>query len=87
MIRQDIVPRAALCLDRGRDAGCPAPPAQIRTRGTTPYGSYRRSDAQTHAWRIRSSPLNGCAQSCAWLPVVCPEFPLVIGLPYSVSAT
>ncbi|MFN7784396.1 MAG: DUF1295 domain-containing protein [Lysobacterales bacterium] len=24
---------------RGRDAGCPAPPAQIRTSGTTAYGS------------------------------------------------
>ena len=47
MIRQAIVPRVPLCLDRGRDAGYPAPPAQIRTRGTTPYGSYRRSDAQT----------------------------------------
>jgi hypothetical protein len=26
---------------RGRDAGHPAPPAQIRTCGTTAYGSYR----------------------------------------------
>ena len=39
--------RSCSTVDRGRDAGCPAPPAQIRTRGTTPYGSYRRSDAQT----------------------------------------
>jgi hypothetical protein len=28
---------------RGRDAGCPAPPAQIRTRGITAYGSCLRS--------------------------------------------
>ncbi len=28
---------------RGRDAGCPAPPAQIRTSGTTAYGSCLRS--------------------------------------------
>ena len=27
---------------RGRDAGCPAPPAQIRTCGTTAYGSCLR---------------------------------------------
>jgi hypothetical protein len=25
---------------RGRDAGCPAPPAQIRTCGIPAYGSY-----------------------------------------------
>jgi len=25
---------------RGRNAGCPAPPAQIRTCGITAYGSY-----------------------------------------------
>jgi|GEM_PF-3955438 len=24
----------------GRDSGCPLPPAQIRTCGTTAYGSY-----------------------------------------------
>ena len=29
-------------LGRGRDAGCPAPPAQIRTCGTTAYGSCLR---------------------------------------------
>lgn len=28
---------------RGRDAGCPAPPAQIRTSGITAYGSCLRS--------------------------------------------
>jgi len=28
---------------RGRDAGGPAPPAQIRTGGITAYGSYLRS--------------------------------------------
>jgi len=27
---------------RGRNAGCPAPPAQIRTCGTTAYGSCLR---------------------------------------------
>jgi hypothetical protein len=27
---------------RGRDVGCPAPPAQIRTCGTTAYGSCLR---------------------------------------------
>ena len=26
--------------DRGRDAGCPAPPAQIRTCPIKAYGSY-----------------------------------------------
>ncbi len=25
----------------GRDDGCPSPPGQIRTCGTTAYGSYR----------------------------------------------
>ncbi len=30
-------------MGRGRDAGCPAPPAQIRTRGITAYGSCLRS--------------------------------------------
>ena len=27
-------------ISRGRDAGCPAPPAQIRTSGIPAYGSY-----------------------------------------------
>jgi hypothetical protein len=27
-------------IDRGRDAGCPAPPAQIRTCPIRAYGSY-----------------------------------------------
>jgi hypothetical protein len=27
-------------VSRGRDAGCPAPPAQIRTSGIPAYGSY-----------------------------------------------
>ena len=29
-----------LVISRGRDAGCPAPPAQIRTSGIPAYGSY-----------------------------------------------
>jgi hypothetical protein len=29
-------------MGRGRNAGCPAPPAQIRTCGTTAYGSCLR---------------------------------------------
>ena len=36
---------------RGRDAGCPAPPARIRTRSATPYGSYLgSSDGQPFVW-------------------------------------
>jgi hypothetical protein len=31
---------------RGRDTGCPAPPAQIRTCGITAYGSCLGSDAE-----------------------------------------
>jgi hypothetical protein len=41
---------------RGRDWGCPQPPAQIRTCGTTAYGSYlgfmaerRRAPLHAHA--------------------------------------
>ena len=36
----------SLSLCRGRDAGCPAPPAQIPACGTTAPGSCLRSDAQ-----------------------------------------
>jgi uncharacterized protein (DUF2461 family) len=34
----------------GRDAGCPAPPAQIRTSSATAYGSYRRCLASNRKW-------------------------------------
>jgi hypothetical protein len=40
-----VVPNGTLRMvggkaSRGRNAGYPAPPAQIRTSGTTAYGSY-----------------------------------------------
>ena len=41
---------------RGRDAGCPAPPAQIRTGGFPAYGSYlgylTAKRSRGHGWRI-----------------------------------
>lgn len=38
-----VVADRAFFTGRGRDAGFPAPPAQIRTSGTTAYGSCLRS--------------------------------------------
>ena len=37
-----LIPGTQSPVRRGRDAGCPTPPAQIRTCRATAYGSYRR---------------------------------------------
>jgi hypothetical protein len=37
-------------LGRGRDAGCPAPPARIRTSGAAAYGSYCGCLASKRKW-------------------------------------
>ena len=73
---------------RGRDAGCPAPPAQIRTSGATAYGSYRGygRGSPNAASRTRCSPANALTQLCIWDAAVCPVFSLVGRLPSMPSA-
>ena len=55
---------------RGRDAGCPAPPAQIPACGTTAPGSCIGSDAEAfiriwvHYSGCGDPSLHQCLQSC-----------------------
>ena len=82
---------------RGRDAGYPAPPAQIRTSGATAYGSYRgywrrsaNRDEEDYSLvavsRTRCKPTDAFPQLCIWDAAVCPVFSLVGRLPSMPSA-
>ena len=72
---------------RGRDAGCPAPPAQIRTCALTHTApTSGRDRGPTWDRRIRSAAwytdLRHCVRSVLWPR----EFPLVTGLGSASSA-
>jgi hypothetical protein len=67
---------------RGRDAGSPAPPAQVLACGTTAPGSCLGCDAQTPkgAYRTQSSAYDRVSRPCV-RPLVCsPAFPLASSL-------
>jgi hypothetical protein len=65
-------------VNRGRDAGCPAPPARIRASASR-FSFFAAS-------RTRCSPANAFSQLCIWDAAVCPVFSLVGRLPSMPSA-
>jgi len=73
---------------RGRDAGYPAPPAQIPACGTTAPGSCLGSDVQAPASACRTQ-LSACdrrPRRCVRLLVYSATFPLASSLPSTFSA-
>jgi hypothetical protein len=86
---QGLNPRRCICSGRGRDAGCPAPPAQIRACATNAHGSYlgclaaNRSQA---ASRTPCSPWDTVAPLCVGSVRSFMWFSLIHRLPSSPSA-
>ena len=75
---------AALC---GRDAGCPAPPAQIRTCALTHTAPTFGSDRSPQDRRIRSTAWYTVPRHCVRSVLWSRKFPLVMGLGSTSSAT